>query len=77
MSSSLFTVLLIRSGLALPIGASLAEEKGVLEFRDGVDLAKLQNASLGKKRTGVKNLRELYEGGLGYLEPSAGLFADI
>jgi coenzyme F420 hydrogenase subunit beta len=57
----------------------LAREKGVLEFKEppetGVD--KLKGASLGKKRTGVKNLREMTGGSLGYLDPSAGLFENL
>ncbi len=56
----------------------LAREKGVLEFKEtpagGLD--KLKGASMGKKRTGVKNLRALTDG-LGYLEPSAALFRDL
>ena len=40
------------------------------------NLEKLKKASLGKKRTGVKALRDL-TGGLGYLEPSAALFEDL
>ena len=56
----------------------LAREKGILEFKDTPEtgLDKLKGASLGKKRTGVKNLRQL-TGGLGYLEPSAELFKDL
>lgn len=56
----------------------LAREQGVLEFRDPMEggLEKLKKASLGKKRTGVKALRDL-NGGLGYLEPSAALFEDL
>lgn len=56
----------------------LAREQGVLEFRDPMEggLEKLKKASLGKKRTGVKALRDL-TGGLGYLEPSAALFEDL
>ena len=56
----------------------LAREKGVLEFRETPEtgLEKLKGASLGKKRTGVRNLRE-HTGGLGYLEPSAALFEGL
>ena len=56
----------------------LAREKGVLEFKEvpQTGLDKLKGASLGKKRTGVRNLRER-TGGLGYLEPSAALFKDL
>ena len=56
----------------------LAREKGVLEFKDVPEtgLDKLKKASLGKKRTGVKNLRAM-EGDLGYLEPCADLFRDL
>ena len=55
----------------------LAREKGVLEFKEVPDggLAKLKGASMGKKRTGAGNLKAL--GGLGYLEPSAGLFENL
>lgn len=56
----------------------LAREQGVLEFKDVPEtgLDKLKAASLGKKRTGVRNLRQRFEGngGLGYLDPSAPLF---
>ncbi len=56
---------------------NLAREKGVLEFKEVPDggLAKLKGASMGKKRTGVGNLKAL--GGLGYLEPSAALFENL
>ena len=55
----------------------LAEEKGVLEFKEVPEggLAKLKGASMGKKRTGVGNLKA--RGGLGYLEPSAALFENL
>jgi len=48
----------------------LARRRGVLEFRDppATALDKLKGASLGKKRTAVRTLREIGEG-LGYLEP--------
>ena len=56
----------------------LAREKGVLEFKElpETGLDKLKKASLGTKRTGVKNLRELTgdEKDLGYLNPSMELF---
>ncbi len=56
----------------------IAKEKGVLEFKDLPETAldKLKNASLGKKRTGVKNLRELTGDAenLNYLAPSRKLF---
>ena len=56
----------------------LAREKGILEFKDTPEtgLDKLKGASMGKKRTGVKNLRQL-SGDLGYLNPSAELFKDL
>ena len=56
----------------------LAREKGVLECKDVPEtgLDKLRRASAGKKRTGVRNLREK-AGDLGYLEPSAALFQDL
>ena len=60
---------------------NLAREKGVLEFKDAMEggLEKLKKASLGKKRTAVKNLRELTgaPGDLGYLNPSRELFRDL
>lgn len=57
---------------------NLAREKGVLEFREtpAGALDKLKGASLGKKRTGVKNVKAV-TGGLGYLEPSAALFENL
>ena len=59
----------------------LAREKGVLEFKDAMEggLEKLKKASLGKKRTAVKNLRELAgeSGDLGYLNPSRALFEGL
>ena len=59
----------------------LAREKGVLEFKDAMEggLEKLKKASLGKKRTAVKNLRELTgkPDGLGYLNPSREMFQDL
>lgn len=56
----------------------LAREKGVLEFKEVPEtgLQKLKGASMGKKRTGIRNLRER-TGGLGYLEPSAALFEGL
>ena len=56
----------------------LAREKGVLECREVPEagLDKLKGASLGKKRTGAKHLRER-TGDLGYLEPSAALFEGL
>ena len=59
----------------------IARDKGILEFKDVPEtgLDKLKGASLGKKRTGVKNLRALTgeEGDLGYLNPSKTLFQGI
>ena len=59
----------------------LAREKGVLEFKETPEtgLEKLKGASLGKKRTGIRNLRELTGDpeNLGYLNPCKGLFQDI
>lgn len=59
----------------------LAREKGILEFKDVPEsgLGKLKGASLGKKRTGVKNLRQLTgsEEDLGYLNPSKDLFREL
>lgn len=59
----------------------LAREKGVLEFKDAMEggLEKLKKASLGKKRTAVKNLREHTgsEEDLGYLNPSRPLFEEL
>ena len=56
----------------------LAREKGVLECKDVMEggLEKLKRASMGKKRTGVNDLRRR-TGGLGYLEPSAALFEGL
>ena len=59
----------------------LAREKGILEFKDTPEtgLDKLKGASLGKKRTGLKNLRGLTgnEDDLGYLNPSKELFQEL
>ena len=59
----------------------LAREKGVLEFKEVPEtgLDKLKGASLGKKRTGVRNLRALTGTAedLGYLNPSKALFQDL
>lgn len=59
----------------------LAREKGVLEFKDPMEggLDKLRKASLGKKRTAVRNLRQLTGDpeDLGYLNPSKELFKDL
>jgi len=59
----------------------LAREKGILEFKDVPEtgLDKLKGASLGKKRTGVKNLRQLSGNSddLGYLNPCKELFQNI
>lgn len=59
----------------------LAREKGVLEFKDVPEsgLEKLKKASLGKKRTGVRNLRQLTgsDSDLGYLNPSKALFQEL
>lgn len=59
----------------------LAREKGVLEFKETPEtgLDKLKGASLGKKRTALKNLRQLTgsDGDLGYLNPSKELFQDL
>lgn len=56
----------------------LARRKGVLEFKEVPEggLEKLKGASLGKKRTGVRNLRQLSgdEEDLGYLNPCKELF---
>ena len=59
----------------------LAQEKGVLEFKDVPEtgLEKLKGASLGKKRTALKNLRQL-TGSIqdpGYLTPSKDLFQNM
>ena len=42
-------------------------------------LEKLKKASLGKKRTGIRNLRQLTgkDGDLGYLNPSRALFQEL
>ena len=60
---------------------NLAREKGVLEFQDAMEggLEKLRNASLGKKRTAVKNLRQLTGNpdDLGYLNPNQEMFKDL
>lgn len=60
---------------------NLAREKGVLEFKDPMEsgLEKLKKASLGKKRTAVKNLRRLTGSpeDLGYLNPSKELFKNL
>jgi len=52
----------------------LARARGVLEFKDAPDTAleKLKGASMGKKRTAVRTLRERF-GGLDYLAPNAAL----
>lgn len=59
----------------------LAREKGVLEFKEAMEggLDKLKKASLGKKRTAVRNLRALTgnEEDLGYLNLSKALFKDL
>ena len=59
----------------------LAQEKGVLEFKDVPEtgLEKLKGASLGKKRTALKNLRQLTGSiqDLGYLTPSKDLFQNM
>ena len=59
----------------------LAQEKGVLEFKEAMEggLEKLKKASLGKRRTAVKNLRELTGKAedLGYLNPSRELFQNL
>lgn len=56
----------------------LARSRGVLEFKDVPDgaLDKLKKASLGKKRTAVRTLREKC-GGLGYLAPDAALLSTL
>lgn len=60
---------------------NLAREKGVLEFKEPMEggLEKLRKASAGKKRTAVKNLRQLTGNpeDLGYLNPSRELFKDL
>ncbi len=57
----------------------LARKQGVLEFKDAMEggLEKLRKASFGKKRTAVQNLRELTEGGLGYLSPNRELLENL
>ena len=59
----------------------LAREKGVLEFKEAMEggLDKLKKASLGKKRTAVKNLQALTgkTDDLGYLNPSKDWFQDL
>lgn len=59
----------------------LARQKGVLDFKDVPEtgLDKLKGASLGKKRTGVKNLRQLSgrDDALGYLSPCSQLFREL
>ena len=59
----------------------LAREKGVLEFKEAMEggLEKLKKASLGKKRTAVRNLRALTgsQEDLGYLNPCGELFKDL
>ncbi len=59
----------------------LAREQGVLEFKDVPEtgLDKLKGASMGKRRTGIRNLRQLTgsETDLGYLSPSAALFENL
>ncbi len=59
----------------------LAREKGVLEFKEAMEggLDKLRKASQGKKRTAVRNLRQLTGDpeDLGYLNPSKELFKDF
>ena len=59
----------------------LAREKGVLECKEAMEggLEKLRKASQGKKRTAVKNLRELTGNpeDLGYLNPSREEFRDL
>lgn len=59
----------------------LALEKGILECKDAMEggLEKLKKASLGKKRTAVKNLRELTgsNGDLGYLNPNKEFYESI
>ena len=59
----------------------LARQKGILEFKELPESAldKLKSASKGKKRTGIKNLRELTkdENDLGYLTPSSALFENL
>ena len=59
----------------------LAREKGVLEFRDTPEtgLDKLKSASVGKKHTALKNLRQLTgsDSDLGYLNPSKELFEGL
>jgi len=60
---------------------NLARERGVLEFKDAMEggLEKLKKASQGKKRTAVRNLRELTGNpdDLGYLNPNKELFKDL
>ncbi len=56
----------------------LAIAKGVLEYKGVPEggLDKLKKASLGKKRTAVRTLREK-DGTLGYLEPCTQMFQDL
>lgn len=60
---------------------NLAREKGVLEFKQPMEggLEKLKKASLGKKRTAVRNLRQLTGSpdDFGYLNPCRELFKDL
>ena len=59
----------------------LAREKGILEFKEVPEtgLDKIKNASIGKKRSGLKYLRSLTGNAddLGYLNPSAKLFENL
>ncbi len=72
--------LIVRSEKGMKL-LEIARKKGVLEFKDVSEsgLEKLKSASKGKKRTGIKNLRELSgkEDDLGYLTPSANIFSDL
>lgn len=72
--------LIVRSEKGAQLVA-LAREKGILEFKDVPEtgLEKLKKASLGKRRTGVKNLRALTgdDGDLGYLDPCKELFSGL
>lgn len=72
------TIVRTEKGAAL---LELAREKGVLAFKEvpETNLDKLKKASLGKKRSGVKNMIALTgaRDDLGYLAPSAELFQTV
>lgn len=72
------TIVRTEKGAAL---LELARETGVLEFKEvpETNLDKLKKASLGKKRSGVRNIAALTGGkdDLAYLAPSAELFSAL